>query len=112
MLKDSLQGPAKKVNFPSGNGVGEDLKVIGNQIYALVNEKLGPNQFKVYVYVSNNPTDEASSWEEVLALNTTNMARSFEYHNGYFYFGLGYNQGDGVEEAGQLIRMKKAIAMP
>lgn len=112
MLKDSLRGLAKKVNFSAANAVGEDLKIIDGQIYVLANEKIGPNQFKVYVYAASSPTAEASSWTEILQLDTNNMARSFEYDNNYFYFGLGYNQGDEIGEAGQLIRIKKEILTP
>lgn len=109
MLKDSLRGPAKKVDFSAANAIGEDLKIIGNKIYVLANEKLGSNQFKIYVYAANDPTDQASSWTEILQFDANNMARSFEYHKGYFYFGLGYNQEEEIGDAGQLIRIKKGV---
>ena len=97
---------AEKVQFPAPGAIGEDLLVMDNQIYALANEKISPTQFKVYGYVATQPTENSSSWTEVLHFSSENMARSFEYQDGYFYFGLGYNHGDEVADAGLLIRVE------
>jgi len=107
VLKDSLRGAAKMVNFPATNAIGEDLKIINNELYVLANEKITTNSFKIYVYKTTAPTAEAASWTEVLQLDSKNMARSFEYANGFFYFGLGFNEGEEVQKAGQLIRVKE-----
>ncbi len=109
MLKDSLLGMAKRINF-STNAVGEDLKVMGNRIYALVNEKIDVNRFKVCVYSSESPTEEGVSWQKITEFDAQNMARAFEYYDGYFYFGLGFNNEDNVGEAGLLVRLKYDLA--
>jgi len=76
-------------------------------LYVLANEKITTNSFKIYIYKTAAPTAEAASWTEVVALDSKNMARSFEYANGFFYLGLGFNEGDEVQDAGQLIRVKE-----
>lgn len=109
MLKDSLRGAAKNVNFPAANAMGEDLKIIDGQLYVLANEKISQDSFHIYVYTTTTPSEAATSWTEVLQFDSKNMARSFEYADGFFYFGLGFNQGDAVNNAGEVIRVAKDV---
>jgi len=107
MIKDSLLAPAQRVHFPAENAVGEDIKVVENSLYVLANKKVRKDSFQVFVYTADSPDSQADCWTEVLHFDSRNMARSFEYHQGYFYFGLGCNEGEEVLDAGQLLRVKR-----
>lgn len=109
MVKDSLLSPAKRVLFPAENAVGEDIKVMNQSLFVLANTKIEKDSFQIYVYRSDHPDSAADSWKEVLHFESRNMARSFDYHKGYFYFGLGFNHGDDVLDAGRLVRIKREV---
>lgn len=104
-FKTGLRARAQKVIFPDNSAVGEDLLIQNGHVYALANTKLDRNNFSVKVY-RNQGNVTATSWVEVFRFESPNMARSFEYHDGYFYFGLGANRGDNTNDAGQLLRFK------
>jgi len=105
VLKDSLSAPAQFVTFPDAAAIGEDLLLIEDRLYALTNSRLAGGQFKVSIYATDQPSAKANDWVEVLHFISDTMARSFEYHQGYFYFGLGRNEGDAENQAGQLLRI-------
>ena len=63
----------------------------------------------VYI-VRESPTEEGVSWQKITEFDAQNMARAFEYYDGYFYFGLGFNNEDNVGEAGLLVRLKYDLA--
>ncbi len=105
LIKDSLRSDALLVTLPDTQAIGEDLLLLNGEAYVLANRKLTPDQFEVYVYKSEDPSANSGSWTEVLRFTYTNMARSFAFHQGFFYFGMGSNHGDDLLDAGQLIKV-------
>ena len=103
MIKDSLYSKAYRLELPDGDAVGEDIKIVDDEVYVLASKKISQDSFIVFVYSSSNPTYLEGSWREVLRFDSKNIARSFEYSDRRFYFGLGYNEGDAVHDAGQLM---------
>lgn len=102
VFKDNLLSDAMMVDFPDGQSIGEDLLKINGEVYALSNTELSPSNYIVYVYKSNMPNETSSSWQEVLKFSSNTMARSFEYHNGKMYFGMGNNHYDPTNDSGML----------
>ena len=108
-LKEALYDQAKEVVFPEPDAVGEDLLLIGSKLYALAHKKLISGDYKNYVYSSDAPTINPECWKEEFNFKSTNLARSFEYFNNDFYFGLGMNEGDDIESAGDLYKLNWVI---
>ena len=104
-LKDSLMGVAKVVNFPEPDAVGEDILTLNDQIVVLANKKMEDGTHQVFVYSSTSPSNAAENWKELFHFQSTNLARSFEYHNDTFYFGLGMNEGDEEAGVGELYKL-------
>jgi len=103
IFKDALLTEAKFVVFPDADAIGEDLFVFENEVYALANKNISSNSKVVYVYKSDQPSENPNDWEEVLHFNAKNIARSMEYLDGRLYFGMGQNLGDDLAKSGQLI---------
>lgn len=96
------------VSFPDGKSVGEDILTIDDELYVLANAKLGRNKFVIYVYKTDEPT-APNSWEEVLHVRSCNRARSFEYLDNTFYFGLGQNYGESIGRAGEILSLSAVL---
>lgn len=111
ILKEHLQEEANFVSLPEADAVGEDLLLIENEVYVLANKRISANEHIVYIYKSNNPTLDSGSWEELMFFESSNMARSFEFDGEYFYIGLGINEGDDVEQAGNLLQLSACDPM-
>jgi hypothetical protein len=90
------------VKFPRRKALGEDVIVINNELYALANLEKERGKFIVYVYKTTNPI-KRKNWAEVLHFSSSNKARSFEYFNQTFYFGLGQDDGEPVNNSGTII---------
>ncbi|MEL6928575.1 MAG: hypothetical protein AAFO95_08065 [Cyanobacteria bacterium J06600_6] len=101
-VKESMGTPPQEINFGQ-QAVGEDLLVIGQELYALANQKHGDQDFTVYVYKTDTPQD-SDSWQKVLSFKSTNRARSFEHLDGTFYFGLGQDFGEAIANSGDILR--------
>ena len=77
---------------PAPNTPGElvrvwDIKVIQDSLLMLSAEPMnGGNQFRVAVHM----TKDLMSWTELFSFTSNAFARSFEFYDGDFYFGLGY----------------------
>ena len=94
-VKPALGVSPTEVAFPDGKSVGEDILTVDDELYVLANAKLGRNQFVIYVYKTDEPTNP-NSWEEVLHFRSRNRARSFEFLDNTFYFGLGQNYDESI----------------
>ena len=105
MIKDSLRSSALPVTLPESKAVGEDLLQINDEVFVLANMKVAQDEFWVYVYRSTDPQAAPTAWKEVMRFSSSNMARSFEFYDGHFYFGLGQNDWDDLNNAGQLLRV-------
>ena len=104
-VKPSLGRTPFSVTFPDGTSMGEDVLLIGDRLYVLANAKVSAQEFMVYVYQTQTPTEQ-QSWREVLRFKSPNKARSFEYLNRSFYFGLGQDHGEPVGQAGTLLKVQ------
>lgn len=104
-VKADLETPPVPIVFPDGISAGEDLLVRGDMLYALANLRRPNGQHLVFVYRTTDPLD-SKAWEEVLRFVCTNKARSFEWYDGTFYFGLGCESDDEVAHAGALLGYK------
>jgi hypothetical protein len=101
-LKRDLGVSPTRITFPDQDSLGEDILIIDQNLYALTNTKLGNGKFITYVYKANTQ-NFPDVWEEVLHFKSPNLARSFEYLNQVFYFGLGHNYDDKINQSGQIL---------
>lgn len=108
-LKESLYDHATEILFPEPNAVGEDILSIEGKLYVLANKKLSNGMYKVFVYNTEAPTNNPSCWQELFHFKSSNLARSFEYDDDNFYFGLGLNDGDDTGAAGELYKLNWVI---
>lgn len=82
---------AEKIELkPNTNIV--DLRVIGGKLYALCNEERtaddGSKYFRVSVWYTKSGIQ--GDFRQMLFYDYENRALSFTYHDGVFYFGMGY----------------------
>jgi len=105
ICKSSILDTAEFISFPNSNAIGEDILLIDDAVFVLTNEKISNTQFKTTVYKSTDPSTDSTAWTEVLHYFSNNLARSFEYYYGYFYFGKGCNYEDDINQCGELIRI-------
>lgn len=108
-IKKSLKSKPLFVEFPDQKSLGEDVLLINDQLYALANKKQ-KEDFIVYVYqLTSLPAYQLTSlnknleWQEVLHFPSQNRARSFEYLDNSFYFGLGQDYGEAIANSGDIL---------
>jgi len=106
ICKSHWRDEAKFVTFPDGESVGEDLLLINEELFVLSNVKKSENEYITYVYKTTAPSNNPESWREVLHFSSTNMMRSFEFMDGFFYFGLGSNKEDNINNTGRILRVQ------
>lgn len=100
-LKEDIGKLPEVVNFPH-QAMGEDVLVINNELYVLANRKGFRDRFTIYVFKTNDPINQ-NSWQEILSFKSSNKARSFEYLDGKFYFGLGQDYGEAIANSGDIL---------
>ena len=100
-VKSDIKSNPLPLEFPMPNSVGEDAIIIDDQLYALANRKKLSNKYTIYVFKAND--FQANKWSEVLHFDSKNKARSFEYLDGKFYFGLGQDYGEPIADAGDIL---------
>ena len=76
------------LTLPAG-AVPRDLLVKGGRLFVLVTYKLSDNQYRNSVLSAWSVESTDVDWEEIFYFGTKTFARSFEYLDGAFYFGLG-----------------------
>jgi len=102
LMFSSVMGAATNVPLPSSALKPRGLLVIGSTLYLLQNGNTGDFWSVVY------KTTDLVNWSPVLYFKTlpgSGFARSFEYYNGYFYFGMGTYAGQLSNVSGQLARI-------
>jgi hypothetical protein len=99
--KEKIGVTPKKIELPH-NALGEDILIINDELYVLANKKQQNNKFIIYVYKTETISDKIK-WQKVLEFSGNNKARSFEYLNSTFYFGLGQDYGDPLGDSGDFI---------
>lgn len=82
--------------------LGEDVLVIEDELYVLANKKRRDGKFIVSVYQTDR-LDRRIKWQQVVQFKSTNKARSFEYLDGTFYFGLGQDYGEAIANSGDIL---------
>ncbi|MEL6578469.1 MAG: hypothetical protein AAFQ14_01855 [Cyanobacteria bacterium J06621_12] len=99
-LKPDLGVSPQEIRLPH-QAIGENLLLIEDELYLLANRKRG-TKFTIYVYKTNQIAKH--NWTEVLSFSSSNKARSFEYLDGDFYFGLGQDFGEAIANSGDILR--------
>lgn len=100
-LKKDIGKTPELVKLPN-RAEGEDVLVIDNELYVLANRKLFGDRFIIYVFKTNDPANQ-NSWQKILSFKSSNKARSFEYLDGKFYFGLGQDYGEAIANSGDIL---------
>ena len=98
--KSGMGSTPQPLKLPKGEG--EDVLVIDNKLYVLANRRNRNEKFTTYVYKADLLQDK-TKWKRVLKFTGWNKARSFEYLNGTFYFGLGHDYGEAVNNSGDIL---------
>lgn len=111
-VKTQLQGSPTLASFSDAPAAeGEDVLLIDGVFYALANEVIADDSFVISVHSTATPEDN-STWEELFHFSNTSRAKSFEYLDDAFYFGLGADLGEDVINVGNLYRYQFAIPEP
>ncbi|AFZ34360.1 hypothetical protein Sta7437_0769 [Stanieria cyanosphaera PCC 7437] len=100
-LKKGMGKTPEVVHLPH-HAIGEDILVINNELYVLANRKIFCDRFIIYIYKTSNLSNKRG-WQKVLSFKSSNKARSFEYLNGKFYFGLGQDYGEPINNSGEIL---------
>jgi hypothetical protein len=100
-LKEGMGRTPEIVKLPH-RAVGEDILVINNELYVLANKKEVGDRFTIYVFKTSEPSNQ-KSWQNILSFESSNKARSFEYLNNKFYFGLGQDYGEAIANSGDIL---------
>ena len=101
-VKSDLKSNPVPLKFTLLNSIGEDAITIDNQLYVLANKKEFANTYTIYVFKADD-VFQADKWSEVLHFKSKNKARSFEYLDSNFYFGLGQDYGEKIANAGDIL---------
>ncbi|MDP3983322.1 MAG: hypothetical protein Q8Q65_04595, partial [bacterium] len=100
LVKSSAMGSASQINLPN-SATPRDTLVNGSNIYVLAHTG-SAGAYTNYVFSSTDLT----TWTEVLSFSHETFARSFEYQNGYFYFGMGTDSTALSNKAGDILKAK------
>ena len=104
--KSGMGNSPQPLELPKGKG--EDVLVVNNELYVLTSRKKRDGQFINYVYKTDN-LGTKTKWQKVAQFEEWNKARSFEYLDGIFYFGLGQDYGDAVNNSGDILSYQPKI---
>jgi len=99
LFRAPAYGSSRRIAPPSGRTY--DLRVANGKLYALVNTKVAADKY----IVSVRSTTDLVTWTEVFRFTRGAFARSFEYLNGNFYFGLGSEPGFVSPITGDILRV-------
>lgn len=99
-LKEDMGKTPIEIKLPH-RAKGEDILIIDGELYVLANKRINREKFLIYVYKTQEPL--RGKWSEVLHFNSTNKARSFEYLDGTFYFGLGQDYVEAISNSGDIL---------
>ena len=99
--KSGMGSSPTEINLPQG-ALGEDVLLLNNELYVLANKKKLGNQFSIYVFKTDRWEREIK-WQQVVEFDSSNKARSFEYLDGTFYFGLGQDYGEAIANSGAIL---------
>ena len=98
--KSGMGNSPETLKMPRGEG--EDVLVVNNELYVLTSRKKRDGRFINYVYKTDNLGTNIK-WQRVAQFEEWNKARSFEYLDGIFYFGLGQDYIDPINNSGDIL---------
>ena len=98
--KSRMGSSPQTLKLPKGSG--EDVLIINKELYVLANRQDADEKFTTYVYKTNS-LSKSTKWKRILKFRGWNKARSFEYLDGTFYFGLGQNYNEGIHNSGDIL---------
>jgi len=98
LMKASSFGNAQRIVLPA-NPIPRDVLAVGPTLYVLGHTGTNGN-FTNFVHAST----DLVNWTEVLRFTYPTFARSMEYHNGFFYFGMGTETRPLSTAAGDILR--------
>lgn len=81
-----------------------DILVKGNYLIVLLSKQKGDDTYYNTVMVTSDLSAETVQWKELFGFTTETFARSFEYLNGAFYFGLGCETDDLKQATGSILK--------
>lgn len=103
-VKTKLQGRPTSVIFPSDPAaIGEDVLIVDGKFEALAVKKVSNTEYINSVWTSPTP-QVLTSWVKKFEFTTASRAKSFEYLNGAYYFGVGAHRTENASEAGNILR--------
>ncbi len=91
-----------RINLPEG-ALPRDILVLGNWMAVLVSTKINNTSYRNAVLLASDISSETIEWKEAFNFTATTFARSFEYLNGVFYFGLGCETDLLTPETGNIL---------
>lgn len=94
---------ARRVDLPDANALPTDLLVRSDKVYVLTYTRKQANVYVNRVY----QTSDLTAWDEILRFTQDTYAKSFEEHDGDFYFGLGTDPDVGSASSGKLLRVNR-----
>ena len=98
--KSGMGNSPRTLRLPH-RALGEDVLVVKDELYVLANKKRR-NDNIVSVYKTDR-LKRRIKWQQVVKFKSTNKARSFEYLDGRFYFGLGQDYGEAIANSGVIL---------
>ncbi|WP_434751398.1 hypothetical protein [Paenibacillus amylolyticus] len=93
----------RRVDLPDPNALPTDLLVRNDKVYVLTYTRKQANLYLSRVYQSTDLT----TWSEILRFTQDTYAKSFEEHDGDFYFGLGTDPDVMSTSSGKLLRVNR-----
>ncbi len=99
---------ARNVSLPDSEALPYDVLVRDRTVYVLAAARQPSGKYTVLVYAST----DLNTWREVFRFSAETFARSFEEHNGDFYFGLGCNTDSLSPATGDILRVRWRPAAP
>lgn len=99
--KSGMGNTPQRVKLPR-RAMGEDVLIIDDELYALGNKKRRDDKYIIYVFKTDR-LERKIKWQQVAKFASTNKARSFEYLDGTFYFGLGQDYGEKIGNSGDIL---------
>ncbi|MEL6927311.1 MAG: hypothetical protein AAFO95_01595 [Cyanobacteria bacterium J06600_6] len=106
--KSEMGSTPQTLKLPKG--VGEDVLLIDDELYVLANQRNANDKFTTYVY-KTDVLSASTKWQRVLKFSDWNKARSFEYLDGTFYFGLGQDYGEEISNSGDILSYRSKSTM-
>ena len=99
--KSGMGNSPQELTLPQA-ALGEDVLIIDNELYVLANKQEQNGEFTIFVFKTDH-LDQKIEWQQLVEFSSPNKARSFEYLDNTFYFGLGQDYGDAIANSGDIL---------